>query len=278
MGVSLENIIKILLVDDHRVVREGLRHMLELEVDIEVVGEAADAKEALNQVKLLSPDIILLDIKMPGMDGVELTRHLKEKQPSCNVIMLTLYEEYLAQAMEAGASGYLLKDIERAELAQAIRQVQRGGAVISESITSKPRIEYEERNGKKAEGGVLQGYGGFSTMLEEVQVVLSSLVEANQLVRFISRVEEVLESRVLQMIGSWKGGTAVTVLLSEPASLESILIKLGEMPEIGTVGEKPLTGEGDPSLLKKADAMPRAKNRRRKTVFVTLKDASPGGD
>jgi len=129
------DIIRILLVDDHQVVREGLRRMLELEEDMEVVGEAADAKEALTQAELLSPEIILLDIKMPGVDGIELTRQLKEKQPTCNVIMLTLYDEYLAQAIEAGAVGYLLKDIKREELVRAIRAVHQGRSPLDLSIS-----------------------------------------------------------------------------------------------------------------------------------------------
>ncbi len=127
--------IRILLVDDHQVVREGLRHMLELEADMEVVGEASDAKEALTQVELLSPEVILMDIKMPGMDGIELTRQLKEKQPSCNIIMLTLYDEYLTEAIEAGAVGYLLKDVKREELARAIRAVHQGRSPLNLSLS-----------------------------------------------------------------------------------------------------------------------------------------------
>ena len=127
--------IQILLVDDHQVVREGLRHMLELETDMEVVGEAADAKEAFTQVELLSPEVILMDIKMPGVDGIELTRQLKEKQLACNVIMLTLYDEYLAQAIEAGAAGYLLKDIRREELIRAIRAVHQGRSPLDLSLS-----------------------------------------------------------------------------------------------------------------------------------------------
>jgi len=127
--------IRILLVDDHQVVREGLRHMLELEADIEVVGEASEAKEVLTKVETLSPDIILMDIKMPGVDGIELTRQLKEKQPSCNIIMLTLYDEYLTQAIEAGAVGYLLKDIKREELIKAIRAVREGRSPLNLSLS-----------------------------------------------------------------------------------------------------------------------------------------------
>jgi len=133
--------IRILLVDDHQVVREGLRHMLELETDMEVVGEAADAKEALTQVELLSPQVILMDIKMPGMGGIELTRQLKEKQPSCNVIMLTLYDEYLTQAIEAGAVGYLLKDIRREELIRAIRAVHQGRSLLDLSLSRERLAE-----------------------------------------------------------------------------------------------------------------------------------------
>ena len=127
--------IRILLVDDHQVVREGLRRMLELEADMEVVGEAGDAKEALTQVESLSPEVILMDIKMPVVDGIKLTRQLKEKQPACNIIMLTLYDEYLTEAIEAGAVGYLLKDVKREELVRAIRAVHQGRSTLNLSLS-----------------------------------------------------------------------------------------------------------------------------------------------
>ena len=115
--------IRILLVDDHQVVREGLRRMLQPETDMQVVGEAANVEEALAQADLLSPDIILMDIKMPETDGIEATRRVKKKHPSCNVVMLTLYEDYLAQAIQAGAAGFFLKGIKREELTTAIRAI-----------------------------------------------------------------------------------------------------------------------------------------------------------
>ena len=123
--------IRVLLVDDHQVVRDGLRHMLGLQDDIRIIGEAANVEEALQQAELHSPDIVLMDIKMPGVDGIEAVRRLKEKRPDCHVIMLTLYEEYVTEAIEAGATGYLLKDIKREELVQAIRAVQQGRAPLS---------------------------------------------------------------------------------------------------------------------------------------------------
>ena len=266
----MEKEIRILLVDDHQVVREGLQHMLEQEEDMEVVGQSANSEEALSQVEMLSPNIVLMDIKMPGMDGIELTRQLKEKQPFCSVIMLTLYDEYLAEAIEAGAVGYLLKDAKRAELTQAIRQVHHGEVVISDSITAKSRIEYEERFGKKAKGSLQQEHG--DPMAEEVQMVIPPPVDANQLIKFVSRVEEMFQSRMLQMVGSWKGDTAIIIALPKPTPLANILNKLGEIPEVGTIGEEPLTGKADPSLFKKVAAMPRLKTRIRKTIFVTLKN------
>ena len=126
-----KDMIRVLLVDDHQVVRDGLRHMLGLQDDIRIIGEAANVEEAIQQAELHSPDIVLMDIKMPGADGIEAVRRLKEKRPDCHVIMLTLYEEYVTEAIEAGATGYLLKDVKREELVQAIRAVQQGRAPLS---------------------------------------------------------------------------------------------------------------------------------------------------
>jgi len=133
--------IRILLVDDHQVVREGLRRMLELEADFQVVGESAEAKEALTQVAALSPEIILMDIKMPKVDGIELTRQIMQKHPFSKIIMLTLYDEYLTQAIEAGAVGYVLKDIKREELIKAIRAVHEGRSPLNLSLSQAQLVE-----------------------------------------------------------------------------------------------------------------------------------------
>ncbi len=133
--------IRILLVDDHQVVREWLRRMLELETDLRVVGEAADAEGALAQADSLLPEIILMDIKMNDTDGIELTRQITQKQPSSNVIMLTLYDEYLPQAIAAGAKGYLLKDIRREELVRAIRAVKQGRSPLYLSLNQEKFAE-----------------------------------------------------------------------------------------------------------------------------------------
>ncbi len=127
--------IRILLVDDHQVVREGLHRMLELESDFDIVGEVGTPKDVIDQVAGLSPEVVLMDIKMPGIDGIELTRQLKSRSPATKVIMLTLYDEYLTQAIDAGAQGYLVKDINREELLKAIRAVHEGRSPLYLSLT-----------------------------------------------------------------------------------------------------------------------------------------------
>jgi len=129
----------VFIVDDHRVVREGLKLMLGRESDIQVVGEAENGKDAITQVELLSPDVVLMDIKMPGMNGIDATRELKEKMPDVKVIMLTFYDSgFVPQAVEAGASGYILKDdVTQARLVQAIRDVYEGYTMLSTSLTGQ---------------------------------------------------------------------------------------------------------------------------------------------
>ena len=129
--------IRVFLVDDHQIVREGLKRMLELETDIQVVGEVARGEDAITQVELLSPDVVLMDIKMPGMDGITATRLLKEKMPDVKVVMLTLYDdEFVPQAIEAGAMGYILKDdVKREKLIQIIRDAYKGYSPLSPSLT-----------------------------------------------------------------------------------------------------------------------------------------------
>ena len=123
-----------MLVEDHQIVREGLRRMLELSPDMLVVAEASSGEEALGKLEQASPDIVITDIKMPGMDGIELTRRVKNTYPLCKVLVLTLYEEYLTPAVEAGAAGYLQKDLRRDDLIGAIRSVRDGRSPIHMSM------------------------------------------------------------------------------------------------------------------------------------------------
>lgn len=131
----MENRIRVLLVDDHELTRGALRQLLELTPDIEVVGEASDGEEAMSAVQLLSPDIVLMDIKMPGRDGLVAARQLQQDRGfTGKVILLTMYAQYSPQAIEAGASAYLLKTAKRDEIAEAIRRAH--GGVLLHSIAS----------------------------------------------------------------------------------------------------------------------------------------------
>jgi DNA-binding NarL/FixJ family response regulator len=134
----------ILLVDDQRLMREGLRTLLELEQDFEIAGEAADGQAALDAYAQLKPDVVLMDIRMPVMTGVEATRRLRETQPGAKVIILTTFDDdaNVFEGLRAGALGYLLKDVSGAELANAVRTVMNGGALIEPSVARRVFAEF----------------------------------------------------------------------------------------------------------------------------------------
>src|SRR5262245_59380684 len=127
---------RLLLVDDQRLMREGLRTLLELEQDFEIAGEAADGQAALDAYAALKPDLVLMDIRMPVLDGVEATRRIRAQWPEARVIILTTFDDdaNVFEGLRAGALGYLLKDVSGADLAHAIRTVMRGGALIEPSV------------------------------------------------------------------------------------------------------------------------------------------------
>ncbi|MED3689954.1 response regulator transcription factor [Peribacillus butanolivorans] len=131
--------IQILLVDDHTVLRDGIRSILDLETDIRVVGEAVSGEEVLKKVEEYRPDCILMDINLPGKNGIEVTSLVKSQYPNCRVLVLTMFEdnEYLMEALRAGADGYLLKDSSSEQVVAAIRMVSQGDSVIHPRMTKK---------------------------------------------------------------------------------------------------------------------------------------------
>jgi two-component system NarL family response regulator len=142
--VAKEDQVRVLIVDDHALFRRGLQMVLEGEPDIDVVGEASDGHEALESAERTSPDVVLMDVRMPKRSGIEATRAIKEVLPSTKILMLTISDEEadLYEAIKAGASGYLLKEISIEEVANAVRQVQAGQSLISPSMASKLLTEF----------------------------------------------------------------------------------------------------------------------------------------
>jgi DNA-binding NarL/FixJ family response regulator len=131
--------IRVLVADDHAVVRQGLRTFLGLQDGLEVVGEAADGAEAVAAAERLAPDVVLMDLVMPRLDGVEAMRELRRRVPSARVIVLTSYldDERLLPAMRAGAAGYLLKNVQPQELVRAVRAAEAGEALIDPAVAAR---------------------------------------------------------------------------------------------------------------------------------------------
>ena len=136
--------IRVLLVDDQALFREGLRTLLDLQPDIEVVGEAKDGREAIECVARAAPDVALMDLQMPVLDGVAATRDIRARHPNTQVIVLTTFDddEYVFEALRAGAVGYLLKDVASDRLAEAIRCAARGESFLQPSVAAKVVAEF----------------------------------------------------------------------------------------------------------------------------------------
>ena len=138
------DVIRVLIVDDHALFRRGLEMVLDGESDIEVVGEASDGQEAIEQAEKTAPDVVLMDVRMPKRSGIEATREIKEMLPSARILMLTISDDEadLYEAIKAGASGYMLKEISIEEIGSAVRSVYQGQSLISPSMASKLLTEF----------------------------------------------------------------------------------------------------------------------------------------
>jgi len=145
--------IGVLLAEDHTIVRKGLRALLDGEMGIEVVGEAEDGREAIRKAEELQPDVVVMDIAMPGLNGLEATRRLKKSFPDMKIIILTAYsnEEYVLETLRAGASGYLVKKTAPSDLITAIQTSYRGESFLSPSISKTVIEKYIQQAGKMEE-------------------------------------------------------------------------------------------------------------------------------
>jgi DNA-binding NarL/FixJ family response regulator len=147
--------IRVLLVDDHTILREGIRALLADEPEIVVVGEAGDGEEAVERVQALRPDVVLMDMVMPKMNGLEATRLIKECAPEVKVLILSMYDddEYVQQVIQAGAAGYVLKGVQAGDLTHAIREVHAGSSFLNPQIAAKLIEDYVRRVHGSAEAG-----------------------------------------------------------------------------------------------------------------------------
>ncbi len=143
-----EPTVRVLIADDHTIVRSGVRLLLATEPDIDVIGEARDGVEALAEIELLQPDVVLMDIAMPGLDGLAATREIKSRWPQINIIVLTMHrqDEYFFEALRAGASGYILKGAETSDLINAVRVANRGEVFLYPSMAQRLVKDYLSRD------------------------------------------------------------------------------------------------------------------------------------
>ncbi|MBE3110970.1 MAG: response regulator transcription factor [Acidobacteria bacterium] len=167
--------IRILIADDHAIVREGIRALLHLSDDMEVVGEAADGREAVELCRQLSPDIVLMDIAMPGLGGLEATLEIRKENPDVRILVLSQYEdrEYVRRFLKAGVSGYVLKKAAGSDLTAGIRAAFRGGLVLDPAVA---REALEDQEAAGTPGG---GADPYETLTDREKQVLKLVAEGH---------------------------------------------------------------------------------------------------
>jgi DNA-binding NarL/FixJ family response regulator len=168
-------VINVLLVDDHALMREGLRRLLELEEDMNVIGEAVDGFDALNKIRRLHPDVVLMDISLPGMDGISVTRQITHEFPDVAVIMLTMFrqQDQALQAMKSGAKGYLLKSASSQKVVHTIRTVHKGGMIIEPELTGAIVSEFRRLSASASNGQALSALS--EKEIEIIRLVASGM-------------------------------------------------------------------------------------------------------
>ena len=176
--------IKVVVADDHTILRQGIKALLDNQEGIEVVGEAKDGREAIKTIEELLPDVILMDIAMPGLNGLEATRRIKKKFPKVKVVVLTMHanEEYIFQILNAGADGYLVKETAFQDLISAINAVHKGEAFMSPSVSKKVMTDYIQR----AQGEEKVSFDTLTTREREVLKMVSEGKSNNEIAAFLS--------------------------------------------------------------------------------------------
>jgi DNA-binding NarL/FixJ family response regulator len=174
-----------MLTDDHTLFRQGIRTLLASEVDMEVVGEAANAADAVGMAKQLRPDLILMDIGMPGMSSFEATRQIRKERPETRVVFLSMYddEDYLAECVDMGANGYVLKESPAEQLVTAIREVHRGGSFLSPRLLTRLVDDFRQH------GRGIARQPRFDTLTKREREILKMLAEGRSVKEIASEFE-----------------------------------------------------------------------------------------
>jgi DNA-binding NarL/FixJ family response regulator len=215
--------IRVLIADDQALIRGGFRMILDAQDDIEVVGEAIDGRDAVAQAGRLRPDVIVMDVRMPGMDGIEATRRLTAATPPTRVLVLTMFDldEYVFEALRAGASGFLVKDRPPEELVTAVRLLAAGDAVLAPSVTRRLIQEFSRLPERPASPPEL---GALTDREREVLVCLGRGLSNVEIARHLFVAETTVKThvgRVLQKLGLRDRAQAIVL------AYESGLVKPG---------------------------------------------------
>lgn len=189
--------IKVMIVDDHAVVREGLRIYLELEERLELVGEASNGREAAEKVRVYRPDVVLMDLLMPEMDGIQATRAIKEVMPEVKVIVLTSFtdDEHIMPAIEAGATGYLLKDVSAEDLVKAIEGAYLGQAQLHPEVARKLMEQVRQPRRREQPGQDL------TPREMDVLKLIASGMSNKEIARQLSMTERTVKGHVSNILG-----------------------------------------------------------------------------
>ena len=195
--------IKILVVDDHAIVREGVRMILAKESDLEVVGEAGDGQQALELTERVRPDVVIMDISMPGMGGIEATQTVRARHPEVQVLALTMHEDesYVFQLLRAGAAGYVLKRAAAQDLVQAVRAAAKGEAFLYPSVARKVVEDYLRR---VETGEERERYDGLTTREKEILTLIAQGLSNQQIAEklFISiKTVQTHRAHILEKLG-----------------------------------------------------------------------------